>query len=120
MALPVWPLAGRVAGWLGTGTGAKFTVRTVRHVGASPRQLFLSRSISLHTRSISLDSCVSARLNSSMYPSFLLSTIRRITRDRLEKEQQLADKRQTAEDNHQPAIMTRQGLIDAGFLTPGK
>lgn len=45
---------------------------------------------------------------------------RRITRDQLEKEQAHTEKQRIAEENHQPAIMTRQGLIDAGLLTPGK
>jgi len=33
-------------------------------------------------------------------------------------EEQLENQRQAAEKNHQPAIMTRQGLIDAGLLVP--
>ena len=45
---------------------------------------------------------------------------RRITIDESEANARFEQRCSEAERNHQPAIMTRQGLIDAGLLAPGK
>lgn len=45
---------------------------------------------------------------------------RRISRDQLAEDANLEARRAEVMRNYKPAIMTREGLIDAGFLKPGK
>ena len=45
---------------------------------------------------------------------------RRISRDQLAADADLVARRAEVMRNYKPAIMTRQGLISAGFLKPGK